>query len=349
MDIALYISELLKDCKEIGLPGIGTFSRRRTPSRYDREAGVIHPPTEEIVFSQGNGNDTELVNYLSAIKKISEASARYFINKYADSIRQQLELDGMAELSGLGKLEVQNGVYSMAPLQLTAMAFGQDILKDPAFVIPQERSPAPTPPPVASVSRLTGNDYAEEPVYAEAEETKSGNTVSLILSLLFLVLIAAGLVYIFNPEFFNLDTDKPIHARTVTPQKKTTSAPAQPAVAADSSSLGKNKVEVRDSAVTPAVKKEAVPVPAAKPAEVLPRYEVIGASFALKSEADEYVRRLSKKSIKASVVEDARKPKFKVSLGSFNNYDEATIQKRKIQASFNKEAWILTINDKEKQ
>lgn len=332
MDIGLYISELLRDSKEIGLPGIGTLSKRRIPASYDTIKGMLNPPLEEIHLVGMDGPDLELVKYISRQKKISEASARYFIAKYADSLLQNLKQDGQAEINGLGTLSMQAGQIVMQPVKFATASFGLASVKDPVLT---------TTSPEKTGQAVLSEPFPVQPFVDENGSERSGRTASLLLSILFLVLIAGGLAYIFQPELFNLDTDKPIHQRKTTVNH--TSVPVR--AHRDSDSLSRATPPVADSNSA-----KTLPVTAAPAAvnQVLPKYEIVGASFNLQKEAEEYVRRLGTKGIKAAIVEDKRKPRFKVSLGSFTVYDEANAAKRKIQENFNKEAWILTINDKEK-
>ena len=83
---------------------------------------------------------------------------------------------------------------------------------------------------------------------------------------------------------------------------------------------------------------------APKPAKV---YEIIVASFGLRREAETSVKGLRKKGIDAKVIEDTKKPKFKVSIGTFTVKSAADKERKRIQQELTKDAWILTITNKE--
>ena len=77
------------------------------------------------------------------------------------------------------------------------------------------------------------------------------------------------------------------------------------------------------------------------------KFEIIVAAFNKKSEAETYISQLRKKGIDAQIVEDNKKPKFKISMGSFTNEDAAQKEKRRIQGTnLAKDAWVLTIKNK---
>ncbi|MGX5691258.1 HU domain-containing protein [Arcticibacter tournemirensis] len=334
MDIALYISELLKDHNEIGLPGIGTFYKKKISARYDRENGILYPPAEEIAFKAVESVNGELIRYVSFAKKISEASSRYFINKFTDSIRHSLETDGSANLSPIGTLHTAHGHLSMKPTLMPGEQFGLLPIKDPAFSIIQKRAAQPLPPVNEPI--LAAPAEADTP----ANPTNIWQAIGVIAILL---LIAGSLTYVFYPQFFNLEADRPLSAN------KPQAPAAAPALVPDTTSQ-KDSIPATNAQSPKVTDSAGIKAPAAgKPVEVTPTYEVIGASLALRSEAETYLKVMHNRGVKARIIEDTRKPKFKISLGSYNTYEEANQEKRRIQKSFNPEAWIFTFKDKIKQ
>lgn len=333
MDIALYISELLKDHNEVSLPGIGTFYRRKISAKYSKDNGIFYPPYEEIDFQEGGHAGSELVNYISAVKRISDASARYFVNKFTDTLRQSLNTEGKADLLPVGTLvRSEKGLVLQANAPASTQ-FGLVPLDDPAFIPYQ---------------RMAGNIHPDtapgEEVPAGAEEVPQNRNSkwTAVLAISILLLIAGGLAYVFYPEFFNLKTDKPLHLQKptvpVTIVKKDTDSVRN---AHDSTRTGavKQAGQGNDTLANKAPAQLHAP-------DTAPAYEVIGASLALRSEAEAYLKLMQSRGIKAKIIEDTRKPKFKISLGSFTSYEEANQEKRRIQNSFNKEAWIYTLKDK---
>ena len=341
MDIALYISELLRDHNEISLSGIGTFCKKRISAKYDRTTGILYPPSEEISFKTGDSNNSELVRYVSAVKNISDAGARYFINKFVDHIRQSLASEGQADLSPLGILHNQNGHLYMSPLNTEASRFGLSPVQDTAFS-----------PPARKIQESLAIPVSPSPTeFAEAERPARSNSLGqAILVILILIIGTGGLAYVFYPELFDLKTDRPLQvnkqpAKVIAPPVQQDTLQNKPGNSAPPATAG---VTTRTDSV-PRPKPAVTTTAPAAPTEKLPKFEVIGASFGLRSEAEDYIKVMKNKGIRASIYEDTRKPRFKISLGSYTTYEEANLEKRKVQNSFNREAWILTVKDKVKQ
>ncbi len=337
MDIALYISELLKDHIEVNLPGIGTFYRKKISAGYNKEEGIFYPPSEEIMFKASGSAGSELVNYISSVKKISDASARYFVNKFTDNILQSLTSEGKADLSPLGILQrTESGIY-MQPAMAAGMQFGLAPLNDPAFI------------PVKKTVEFTAPEKKGEIMPAAetvAAEPRQKSIWQAILVVVMLLLISGSLVYVFYPEFFNLKTDKPIAVRNAVP-----SPAVAPAIITDTLTSNTDSSPVADAKQTLQKRKDSLASKAiaATSLDTALKYEVIGASLALRTEAETYLKLMQSRGVKAKIIEDTRKPKYKISLGSYTSYEKASQEKRRIQNSFNKEAWIYTIKDKVKQ
>lgn len=339
MDISLYITELLRDYDSIGLIGIGTFNKKKTPARFDRVNGIVYPPIEVLSFKPVIENETILLNYISRIKNISEASAKYFVNKYAESIHEHLETDGVFNIPAIGTLKVANGSLYMEPLVSTPHTFGMVAEKDPAH-ISRIQTVGTNPVLAAADTSSSGQEPLTEGL-DYPQEKSGGSFWNVFGSILFLIAIAAGLTYIFNPEFFGLESDLPLNKRR---EQLATKRQPKPAIPVADTVAKADSVSSSSSLESPSVD-PATPAPQKR----TPSYEVIGASFALREEAEKYITHLKGKGIKASIIEDSRKPKYKVSLGGSSDPGEAGKIKRHIQENFNKEAWVLTVNDKAKQ
>ncbi|MGV3705980.1 MAG: SPOR domain-containing protein [Arcticibacter sp.] len=350
MNISLYISELLRDYDEVCLSDIGTFYKERTPASFNEASGVFKAPYDQVRFRSAADGDDVLVRYISQAKKISEASSRYFINKFVNSIQQSLASDNQVELQPIGILKNGHSGLQLIAADSSPAYFGLPAVQDPAY------SSRVRTLNTAQVEQANQLEVMEE----ESESSGTGKTLTIAFIIL---LIAAGLLYVFQPSLFNLTADKPITERNK-PKVETPAASKAAPVAApaetikDSSTSGTAvnhqdsvKTQVRTPATTPVTTPAKTPVKATAPAAVAaaPSFEVIGASFALSSEAETYVKLMQSRGIKARVVEDTRKPKYKISLGSFSTFEAANVEKRRVQSTFNKEAWILTVNDKAKK
>ncbi|PRY52301.1 sporulation related protein [Arcticibacter pallidicorallinus] len=333
MNISLYISELLRDYDEVCLSDIGTFYKERTPASFNEASGVFNAPFDRVRFRPKADGDDVLVNYISEVKKISVASSRYFINKFTNSIQQSLTSDNQVELQPIGVLKKGPSGLQLIGNHESPAYFGLQAIQDPSY------SSRVRPMNVAVV-----NEAVNTGIENESSGSASGGKIATIV--LIVLLITAGILYIFNPSLFNLSADKPIternKAKVDSPAAKTTSEPAVVQTAKDSAAPS-------ISAVAQDTVKKIAPAVSSESPVLAPSFEVIGASFALPSEADTYVNLMKSRGIKAKVIEDKRKPKYKISLGSFTTYEAANVEKRRVQSTFNKEAWILTLNDKAKK
>lgn len=333
MNISLYISELLRDYDEVCLSDIGTFYKERTPASFNEASGVFNAPYDKVRFRSNAHGDDVLVSYISQVKKISEASSKYFINKFVNSIQQSLASDNEVELQPIGVLKKGSSGLQLIASNESPSYFGLQAVHDLTY------SSRVRPLNVTAVDEAVNSKIAQEP----SGSTGSGKVVTIVFIIL---LIAAGILYVFNPSLFNLSADKPIternKARVDSPVRKVGPVVDAGTLAKDSNTSSA-PVAAQDT-----LKKTITTVPAEATAPV-PSFEVIGASFALPSEAETYVKLMKSRGIKAKVILDKRKPKYKISLGSFTTYEAANVEKRRVQSTFNKEAWILTVNDKAKK
>ena len=109
MDIAQYIADLLKENKEVSVPGIGSFYIKRQPASFDKESSTFFPPKKELVFKTEESDPSLLINRIAEIKSISKPSAEYFAENFGSEIKNQLETEGKAEIYPLGILEQLSG------------------------------------------------------------------------------------------------------------------------------------------------------------------------------------------------------------------------------------------------
>ncbi|NCD67915.1 hypothetical protein [Mucilaginibacter agri] len=94
MDLSNYVSELIKQRGKLSVPGLGQFVHLRKSSYYDKESGTLYPPYYETTFdgSKTDPEDTSLLAYIAEKRNISHASARFFLDKYVDTIRERAEV-----------------------------------------------------------------------------------------------------------------------------------------------------------------------------------------------------------------------------------------------------------------
>jgi hypothetical protein len=108
MDILLYLTELLNSHKTIGIDGLGTLYKRKSPGKYDVEKHSFIPPNFLIEFTTEVKDPKWLALQISEKKNISVESASYDIATFVEKIHAQLAEHQEVDLPGLGKLQLVN-------------------------------------------------------------------------------------------------------------------------------------------------------------------------------------------------------------------------------------------------
>jgi len=291
MDIAYYISDLLGQQGEVTVPNLGYFVQIRMPAYYDSQLKKFFPPHFSVQFDpQVIDEDESLANHISAIKKISASSAKYFIEKYIGNLKNQavvedVNLENLGTFSSDGlKLTFQSAAKSNDPSffaypPVTVYKIGEEKTKAPevsqpvtsqakivqpvtaaaseAFTDPGEKKPFTlfNPQPVkpaasAPVGAFPLNATAEDDDDIYEAEPKRLG-IWIIVAIAFTVLIIAlGALYKFKPDLFKFLKHKEI---TVAPK------PLPIVVKKDSvaDSLAKRAAAVKDSLRTDSVAKAA--------------------------------------------------------------------------------------------
>lgn len=105
MDILLYLTELLQTRKTVGIVGLGTLYKKKSPGKYDVEKHAFVPPTFTIAFTTEIKEEEELANYISSKRNITTDSANYYIGEFAEQIQVQLSDKQEADFGPFGKLK----------------------------------------------------------------------------------------------------------------------------------------------------------------------------------------------------------------------------------------------------
>ncbi|WP_207532190.1 SPOR domain-containing protein [Desertivirga arenae] len=382
MDVGVYVAELLQRIDEVSLSGIGTFYKKRTSAYHDNKQGIFFPPSEEYAFDPARQDSGfALVEYVCAVRNISEPSARYFIEKYIDSIKQSIQIKGYATIDSLGKLRSSNNSYILEPAEFANSSISYGLIpvmeierkakkinnsNEPDFSAIRIKSPAPTV-----------QDAPPQAVHKESKEPQEKSNKSAILIVITFLALGAALVagYFLYPKFFRQKDQNtvivPVTKTTNPPQRKLDSAQTasnkelvNSEAAADSlfensmTQLNQEKgITVEKPRDTVVITTKTTPLRKTKDSTstaVLPpspssaiKFEVIVAAFNKQSEAEDYISQLRKKGIDAKVVNDIRKPKFKISTGTFANEESAQKERRRLrETKIGQDAWVFTVKNK---
>jgi len=123
MDILLYITELLQSRKTIGIVGLGTLYKKKSPGKYDVEKHAFVPPIYALAFTTELKEQDELANFISEKRNITVESANYYISEFVDKIHAQLADHNEADLEPIGKLKLVNGEIDLIADQESSFGF----------------------------------------------------------------------------------------------------------------------------------------------------------------------------------------------------------------------------------
>ena len=149
MDILLYLTELLQTRKTVGIVGLGTLYKKKSPGKYDAQQHSFVPPSYSLAFTSEIKEDEELASYISQKRNITTDAANYFIGEFAERIQAELADNNEANLAPLGKLQSINGEITLVADEAQNVGFEfyglpvvaettEDTLKSEPFTTPKE-------------------------------------------------------------------------------------------------------------------------------------------------------------------------------------------------------------------
>jgi hypothetical protein len=142
MDILLYLTELLQTRKTVGIVGLGTLYKKKSPGKYDLEKHAFVPPTYIIAFTAAIKEEEGLANYISHKRNITTDSANYYIGEFAEQIQAQLSDNQEADLNSIGKLRLVNNEIILIPAQESSFGFEFYGLPTLTEITPEEENPS---------------------------------------------------------------------------------------------------------------------------------------------------------------------------------------------------------------
>ncbi|MBC8984890.1 SPOR domain-containing protein [Pedobacter sp. N36a] len=115
MDMLSYLTVLIKTRKEVGIPGLGTIYKKKSPGRYDAATHSFLPPSYVLDFNPEVLEHSLLNDHICKHKNISPDSASYFIEQFVGEIKKQLKEHQEASLTPLGTLYQSSETLSFKP------------------------------------------------------------------------------------------------------------------------------------------------------------------------------------------------------------------------------------------
>lgn len=123
MDILSYLTTLIKTHKEVGIPGLGTIYKRKSPGRYDISTHSFLPPSYILSFTSDLKEQTLLTELISKQKNISVDSATYFVEQFSQNILDELSGHQESDFGELGTFSTASGSLEFIPKQDSNLGF----------------------------------------------------------------------------------------------------------------------------------------------------------------------------------------------------------------------------------
>ncbi|MEQ7800213.1 SPOR domain-containing protein [Pedobacter sp. ASV1-7] len=156
MDILSYLTTLIKTHKEVGIPGLGTIYKKKSPGRYDINTHSFLPPSYILSFTSDLKEQSLLSEFISKNKNISIDASTYFVEQFSQNILDELSGHQESDFGDLGTFSTASGSLTFIPKQDSNLGFD-------FYGLPQLKAE----PDTDKVKVL------EEPVQEEAEVVKS--------------------------------------------------------------------------------------------------------------------------------------------------------------------------------
>jgi hypothetical protein len=173
MRILQYIAELVQSQREIGIAGLGTIYKKKSPGRYDAATQSFLPPSYTIAFKNEFTDQETLRNKLAIAENIRVDAANEAIADFVESIKKQLSESGQADFNPLGTLINENGnIQLIVQQEFNAGLEFFGLSKIQAEVAKPESSEFNEPEPIIQVEEVNSSTEPVEPAEVEpaAEE-----------------------------------------------------------------------------------------------------------------------------------------------------------------------------------
>jgi len=115
MDILSYLSELIQTRKTVGIPGLGTIYKKKSPGRYDAETHSFLPPSYTVDFTEEVKEEVLLSEFISKKRNVSADTATYFIEEFSNQVTKELNDQHKADFGSFGILKKQDDRLTLEP------------------------------------------------------------------------------------------------------------------------------------------------------------------------------------------------------------------------------------------
>jgi cell division septation protein DedD len=338
--ITTYISELLYEHNCVILPGFGGFIANRLPSKVNEAQQRVEPPRKVVVFNVNlSQNDGLLADHISKADNISFDLAAEQIRNFVDELRTELNLKRNYTLKGIGDffLNMEDKIvfipeadinfaketYGLFPVSIRRII---RVAEDTLVIEKEIRREKPLPAPKPRVQRNRKWVYG-----------------TLLVTLPLLFGIVTQQTGVLQRADFSIGN---IFKREATPVKTEHVQPEKPAVENPKVEEKKTEAPVTTLQPVPEVTKTNEPAPTvASPATGQAtadyHFHIIGGSFAVPSNAENFLKSLQSKGYNAYIAGTNPVGLQMISYKGFTSPEEAATFLQTIRQTENAQAWML--------
>ena len=127
MSITDIIIELLREGKQVELPGIGTFGSEMQPPHHDAEREIYYPTSRALTFTTATTGDETMVTALAERECVGENVARQMWKNYIDALNDKMERTGSHAFGELGELTLlADGTYAFNATEGAVLSTGDE-------------------------------------------------------------------------------------------------------------------------------------------------------------------------------------------------------------------------------
>ena len=105
MNVAENLYDYLKNNEKAELVGFGTFYVKNSSAKINDLTGTIQPPKREVLFTKEQTGDRSFVSFMAKNEFISEDTAYTWIKQYSDSLNEKIASGRTITLGKLGQIE----------------------------------------------------------------------------------------------------------------------------------------------------------------------------------------------------------------------------------------------------
>jgi len=132
------VLQFLLQNESVSLPGIGKFIIQDSIQDFTIKDNILSPPTKKLIFQSFASEDNEFILYIANKLDYSSSQAKLYVKDSILLIINKLEVDGIVNLAGIGKLTLNGIEKSFVPVSKN---FHQEYLYLPALnLIPLQKN-----------------------------------------------------------------------------------------------------------------------------------------------------------------------------------------------------------------